>query len=49
MDSQGFLAVCYALAVVFVVAMAGYAFVMGFIMRRKIADTEAFITARGQV
>ena len=49
MDSQGFLAVCYAVAVVLVVALAGYGFAMGFILRRKIADTESFITARGQV
>lgn len=49
MDSQGYLALCYAISVVLVVAMAGYAFFLGYLWRRKITSTEDFITARGQV
>jgi hypothetical protein len=49
MDANGFIALCYGLAITLVTLMAGYAFVMGYILRRKISDTEDFITARGQV
>lgn len=48
-DAQGYLAMCYTFSVLFAVALAAYAFVKGYQLRSKIPDTEAFITARGQV
>lgn len=48
-DAHGYLAMCYAFGVVFAVGVAAYAFVKGYMFRSKIGDTEAFITARGQV
>ena len=49
MDSQGFIALCYSLAVVFIVGVASYAFFMGYRFRKRILSTESFITARNQV
>ena len=49
LDAQGFLILCYSLGVVFAVAFAAYAMIQGYLLRSKIGDTEAFITARGQV
>ena len=48
-SSQGYTAMAYTFAVVFAVAVAIYAFVKGYLLRQKIADTESFLTARGQV
>ena len=44
-----YLALTYSLSVVFAVGMFIFAIAMGYIMRRKINDTEDFITARRQV
>jgi hypothetical protein len=46
---QGFLAMCYSFGVVFAVALASYAFLKGYQLRRKIVNTESFVTARNQV
>lgn len=49
MDFQGYLALCYALSITLIVAMALYALWRGYSFRRRITNTESFITARGQV
>ena len=48
-DAQGYLALAYTFSVLVAVGLAVYAFVKGYMLRSKIGDTEAFITARGQV
>jgi SSS family solute:Na+ symporter len=48
-SSQGYTALAYTFSVACAVAVAVYAFVKGYLLRSKIQDTEAFITARGQV
>ena len=48
-DAQGYLALAYTFSVLVAVGLAVYAFAKGYILRSKIGDTEAFITARGQV
>lgn len=44
-----YLALTYGLSVTFAVGMFIFAMVVGFIMRRRINNTENFITARKQV
>ena len=48
-DAQGFLAMCYSFGVVAVVAVAVYALTKGYLLRKKNTNSEAFVTARGQV
>ena len=44
-----YLALTYSLSVIAVVAVAVYAFLKGYILRRKIQNTESFLTARNEV
>lgn len=46
---RDFLAIIYSFSIFLLVAITVYAFVIGYLFRRKNSTAEGFITARGQV
>lgn len=49
LSPDGYKALCYSLASFLLACMTGYALYFGYRFRNKNTNTEAFITARGQV